>query len=223
MKITDLAKDLIYLMEVYNLNIMTDKQFTQSDIALLTNTKIQKILYAVMGIALRVGLTPRTLAINNENKMVSSIFDELPEAWPYGPVFKNIYKNYEQLNLESLSENYIPSYEKTENKNLIQQRDNEIMKTILESVVNSPFAKQKPSVLSDWSCKKGSPWDLTEKHQKYGVKINPTSIRDYFIDLKKEDIYELDMEVIDRKVAIIREKYLNKSLQANKNSIFIFF
>ena len=70
MKTTDVAKDLIYLMDLYNLNIMTDKNLTSSDdVALLTNTKIQKILYAAMGVALRVGLTPRTSAVNNEKKL----------------------------------------------------------------------------------------------------------------------------------------------------------
>jgi uncharacterized phage-associated protein len=140
------------------------------------------------------------------------MFDELPEAWPYGPVFKNIYKNYAQLNLEALSANYTPSYEKREDKNIAQQRDDEIMKVILESIVASPFAKQKPSVLSDWSHKKGSPWDLTQKHEKYGVKINPVSIRNYFIDLQKEDIYELDLKSIDKEVEEIRKKYLNRPL-----------
>ena len=161
-----------------------------------------------MGLALRVGLTPKESTINNEKNIVLSMFDELPEVWPYGPVFKNIYKNYTQLNQEALSANYTPSYEKKDGKNLLQQRDDEIMKFILQQIIDSNIAKQNAQDLSEWSHIDGSPWDSTYKtYKRYGVVIDNLKIKNYFINLSKEDLYGLDADSIEKEVRIIKEKY----------------
>ena len=207
MKTTDLAKDLIYLMEVYNLNNVSNQDI-ENELGSINNTKLQKILYIVMGLALRVGLTPKESTINNEKNIVLSMFDELPEVWPYGPVFKNIYKHYTQLNQEALSANYTPSYEKQDGKNLLQQRDDEIMKFILQQIIDSNIAKQNAQDLSEWSHIDGSPWDSTYKtYKRYGVVIDNLKIKNYFTNLSKEDLYGLDADSIEQEVRIIKEKY----------------
>ncbi len=210
MKTTDVAKDLIHLMIDVNYLNINNKGWDDSEIDLVNNTKLQKILYIVMGVALRVGVIARTPVQNNQKEIVTSIFDELPEAWNYGPVFKNVYKNYNQLKLEAL-QNYIPSYEDTKGKNIVQQRDDEIMKIILRAVVASQIVKQNAVTLSNWSHKDGSPWDVVRKHYGgFGFKIDTAKIRNYFNGLQRDDLYDLDIESIESEANEIRQRYLNE-------------
>jgi uncharacterized phage-associated protein len=165
-----------------------------------------------MGLALRVGVVARTPVKNNQKEIVLSIFDELPEAWDYGPVFVSIFKQYRQLKLEAL-QNYTPSYEDTKGKNILQQRDDKIIKTILRAVVASPTIKQNSVILSDWSCKNGSPWDIARNCNHYsgfGVKIDLSKIRIYFNYLHKEDIFGLDLELLDKESDKIKLEYLRQ-------------
>jgi uncharacterized phage-associated protein len=215
MKAVDVAKDLIFLMDIYNLNnIENIPDSTSIDMG---KTKLQKIMYAVMGVALKVGITPKTSLVNKDNNLIVSLFDEVPEAWPYGPVFKKIYRSYDQLRTEALDVKYKPFYEIKEGKSISEQRDDEIMQCILQAFIDSEFVKQTAITLSNWSHKDGSPWkDTCIKHGTYGYEMDTFAIKDYFDKLKKEDIFNLDIDQIMHKADEIRSKYIEKYKNRNK-------
>ena len=113
MKATDIAKAIIFLMDIYGLNKKLN----------VCKVKIPKLMYIAMGVALKIGIVPKTAVMDTyenialecyflpQDKVIVSLFNEIPEAWPLGPMFKKIYRNYEQLHIEALSANYKPFYE----------------------------------------------------------------------------------------------------------------
>jgi uncharacterized phage-associated protein len=215
MKAVDVAKDLIFLMDIYNIG---NENTPKGKNVELSNTKLQKIMYIVMGVALKVDMIPKTSVLNNEGKVVLSLFDELPEAWPYGPVFKNIYQNYSQLTTEAFSVNYKPFYEVKEGKSISRQRDEEIMKYILQEFIASNIPKKKALELSNWSHQDGSPWKFVcDKYNTFGCKIESFLIKGYFDKLKKEDLFGLDIDKIYAKAEEIRKKYITKYLELQLN------
>jgi len=118
MKATDIAKAIIFLMDIYGLNKKLN----------VCKVKIPKLMYIAMGVALKIGIVPKTAVMDTyenialecyflpQDKVIVSLFNEIPEAWPLGPMFKKIYRNYEQLHIEALSANYKPFYEVKEGK-----------------------------------------------------------------------------------------------------------
>jgi uncharacterized phage-associated protein len=209
MKVADIAKDLIYLMEIKNL-MTTDESRNEKELGSNNNTKLNKILYIVMGVSLKIGLTPNEAAINNSQKVVVSMFDELPAVWPYGPVFHNIYQNYAKLRMQALSENYILSYKQKDNKNILQQRDNKIIEVILNAIIDSDIVKQTAQELSEWSSVDGSPWGLIYKSHLghcLGLTIDNLKIKNYFAKLSNQDLYGLDIDKIESCVRKIKNIY----------------
>lgn len=116
------------------------------------NTKIQKLLYCCYGCV---------LAKYNER-----LCEEYPKAWQYGPVFprvfKFIHKGKDLLSVEQ------------------PEMSNEL-KVFLDEVVNV-FGRYNAVPLSDWTHKKGSPWDIVVNEIDEGLHgiIPDDLIKDYF-------------------------------------------
>ncbi len=143
MNTVDLAKDIVSLCRKHKYEF--------------NSTKIQKLLYLFLGFALMND------AIDETNQ-----FDELPEAWPYGPVFPTVHKNYHEIikhNTCNISLN------------------DEKLEQILEKTVQF-WGRISATKLSEWSHKEGSPWyELIEiGKMNWKAPIDQNSIRNYFLD-----------------------------------------
>ncbi len=216
MKAVDVAKDLIYLMDIYNLGTEQEPDGISVD---LSKTKLQKIMYMVMGVALKIGIVPKTAVRNKDDTVIVSLFDEIPQAWPYGPVFKNIYRGYNQLQIEALDANYKPFYEVKQGKSISQQRDEEIMKYILQEFIASEIPKQTALKLSNWSHQDDSPWKKAcLRYGDYGFEMDTLEIKSYFDKLKKEDLFGLNIDAIYSKAEEVRNAYIKKYVE-NKNTL----
>ena len=73
--------------EMINANVVANYFLTKSE---LTPKKLQKLVYYSYS---------WFIALNNENEneINSLLFDETPEAWIHGPVFKSLYSKYKIL------------------------------------------------------------------------------------------------------------------------------
>lgn len=121
-------------------------------------TKLQKLLYITYGIY---------LAVNN-----ARLFDEHPQAWPYGPVFPTtrnrlLKTDFYAINFYSQEFNVLRS-------------DQDI--TNLIDLVFRSFGDWTASQLTEWSHRNGSPWELTVDQDgfKWGNQIPDDFIRPYF-------------------------------------------
>lgn len=118
------------------------------------NTKIQKLMYACYGVVL----------VCTKKKL----FNESPRAWPYGPVFPNAFNYINNNNIDY-------ALEKNDLSNNIAN--------LLDKVVKA-FGSYRASVLSAWSHKKDSPWDVVihKMESKWGTLIPDEIIEKYFKD-----------------------------------------
>lgn len=94
------------------------------------NTKIQKLLYCCYGCFLA--------------KYEERLVDEYPRAWQYGPVFPKVF-NYIKKGNDLMERS--PIADLTEEQCIF-------LKSIIET-----FGKYDAVPLSQWSHKKGSPWE----------------------------------------------------------------
>jgi uncharacterized phage-associated protein len=124
------------------------------------NTKIQKLLYLFIGFALM-----------NDIEEIRYI-DELPKAWQYGPVFPKIYKQYNEL--INIEKNYTLS---------ISSLQNPKVDKIIEKTVQL-WGSLPAGVLSDWSHKTNSPWDIVvnKNQSKWNAVIPLEMIYNYFAE-----------------------------------------
>lgn len=214
MKATDIAKDLIFLMDIYGLN----KAEPNSTIAEVGKSKIPKLMYIVMGIALKIGIVPKTAVRNKDDTVIVSLFDEIPEAWPAGPMFKNIFRNYTQLYIGALSANYKPFYEVKEGKSLSKQRDEEIMQYILEELITNDVSRQSVDELAKWIMQNDLAWKANcIRNRDYGFEMDTIEIKSYFDKLKNKDLFGLNIDKIYAKAEEIRKKYITKYLELQLN------
>lgn len=124
----------------------------------LNNTQIQKLLYIILG---------KSLSEYNYQ-----IVDELPNVWPYGPVFPKARKyvlNNPIIPLDSIDFSSI----------------DEKSKDIIENVV-SRYYLFSGTKLSYWSQEDGGAWQLAliDNDNKYGSLIKKDFIKKYFDILK---------------------------------------
>lgn len=126
----------------------------------LNITKIQKLLYVVYGIYLRV----------YEERLT----DEHPQAWPYGPVFPTTRNQLVKTCLQNLKISDV-----TENL----QNDVRLNKTI--NFTLDHFGVFNAGQLTEWSHREGSPWYYTTKGVgfKWGNEIPDELIYNYFLQL----------------------------------------
>ena len=112
------------------------------------NTKINKLLYIIYG---------SYLALFNKE-----IVTERPKYLPYGPVFINVFKQYDNL---------MPA----------KFEVSEELKAVIETVFLN-FGNKTAGYLSAWSHAKNSPWDKIHqvKGEEWGEEIQVFDIMNYF-------------------------------------------
>lgn len=115
------------------------------------NTKIQKLLYCCYGCF---------LAKYNER-----LVDEYPRAWQYGPVFPRVF-NYIHKKKDLM--------ERTPITDLPEDKEN-----FLRNIINV-FGKYDAVPLSEWSHKKGSPWEQVVSEFGLQQFIPDDIIKNYF-------------------------------------------
>lgn len=123
-------------------------------------TKMQKLLYIVYGVYLRVYETRLT--------------NEHPQAWPYGPVFPTTRNKLLKIDLYDLNMNSVDDEIKSD-KGLCSVTD----------FVFAKFGTWNAGQLSEWSHRDASPWFYTTKMDgfKWGMQIPDELIYNYFKDL----------------------------------------
>lgn len=118
------------------------------------NTKIQKLMFACYGV---------TLVRCDGKRLV----DESPVVWPYGPVYLKVFNFINNLDNEGYS---------------LEKRDlDSSLASLLENIVKA-FGKYRAGILSGWSHKKDSPWDIVvnKMDSKWGTLIPDGVIEKYF-------------------------------------------
>jgi uncharacterized phage-associated protein len=121
--------------------------------------RLQKMLYFSHGWG---------LALNN-----GPLFEEMIEAWPYGPVVAPVY--YEFKNYGAC---VIPDFE-DKLSNLIQPESDNIINQVLDI-----YGRYNGPTLSGMTHQGGSPWRETYKEGYRSLKIPNDLIRNYFNDMK---------------------------------------
>jgi uncharacterized phage-associated protein len=123
-------------------------------------TQINKLLYITYGVM---------LVVNREQ-----ITDEIPSAWPYGPVFPNVHRK-----LKLYSEITPDTYNRFE-------RENPHLISIINQVIDA-FRGYSAGQLSEWSHQKGSPWDyaVQRTNGKWNSKLSNEDIFNYFFTAVK--------------------------------------
>ena len=126
----------------------------------LNITKIQKLLYIVYGVYLRV----------YEQRLT----DEHPQAWPYGPVFPITRRKLLTADFSAIQATSCPEE---------MQKDPDFNKAINFTLDN--FGLRSAAQLTEWSHRDGSPWYYTTKGVgfKWGDEIPDELIYNYFLQL----------------------------------------
>ena len=215
MKAVDVAKDLIYLMDRYGYEV--------------NHTKLQKLLYIVAGIALRSSIRQSEIIYYKDNAYFF-VIDEVPEAWQYGPVFKNVYAKIrspkyasEEINiLDALkvnAEDYKMSIMQIDDGNSLSNLMIKKM-TIIISDVAKYLGNEDAKTLSYWSHEEGSPWykKIVDNRNKPGpgVLIEPSLMKEYFSKIDK--IFELDLKKVDEKLKKLDDEF-SKLVEERKREI----
>jgi uncharacterized phage-associated protein len=121
-------------------------------------TKIQKLTYIAYGVYLAV--------------MEERLVDEHPQAWPFGPVFPTTRNKLSKLRLYDIS---------LEDDDLSEISKDEGVRRLVDLIFTA-FGKWSARMLSEWSHKDGSPWEITVSKEgfKWGDTIDDEDIRLYF-------------------------------------------
>lgn len=133
MKSIELAKDVVYLCEKHQHEY--------------NNTKVQKLIFLILGFALMNNIKPTEKVKDYDGEEIDSVIDELPKAWPYGPVFPKVHKKYSEIRSTNFKD-----YE-------LSVSNDKVLKEIVEKTVKL-WGQVSASKLSGWSHEKGSPWDV---------------------------------------------------------------
>ena len=122
-------------------------------------TKLMKLMYICYGTSLAA--------------YGKRLFNEQPQAWPYGPVFALTRQQMMTANNWN---------EECENLNM---PDNKV-ENLVYAVLNT-FGNWSATQLSSWTHKTGSPWDKTIKQYAfaYGTPISDNDIKSYFQKILK--------------------------------------
>lgn len=121
-------------------------------------TKLQKLLYITYGIY---------LAVND-----SRLFEEHPQAWPYGPVFPTT------RNRLLSTDFYGITFSSSE---FVALRSDQDINALIDLVFRS-FGDWTASQLTEWSHRNGSPWERTVELEGFtwGNRIPDDFIKPYF-------------------------------------------
>lgn len=135
----------------------------------LNKTQMQKILYLCYGIYYAQSNT--------------TLFDDdSPRAWPFGPVFPRVNKNFEPGFIKDIQPSVINKL----------KADNRAFNTIVDAVKR--YHKYSATYLSAWSHKEDGPWYGTvygDGTAEWNKEISKADIKDYFEKLINERKYEI--------------------------------
>lgn len=134
-------------------------------------TKVQKLLYIVYGVYLRV----------HEERLLN----EHPQAWPYGPVFPTTRNKLLKQDFADISKSDVTAEERE------KIESDERLNRIIDFVFRN-FGGWNSGQLSEWSHSAGSPWHQTTNNIgfRWGDVIPDGLIQDYFtrfITIKRKD------------------------------------
>ena len=127
----------------------------------LNKTQVNKLLFMCYGLY---------LAFYGEK-----LFSEIPKAWPYGPVFPNVYKSYSLFR--------IPIFISEEKSKCFE--NNEKAKNIFAQVIDK-YCHVSAYNLSMWSHSPDGPWHKTvfgdngEGNSGWNKEISGELIKNYF-------------------------------------------
>lgn len=119
----------------------------------ITNLKLQKLLYFIQRKSLRV----------NERPM----FNEIIEAWQFGPVVPCVYYKYVGAGASEIYEFSMPDVK-------FDQEDIDVMEDVIHKYIDS-----NPWVMVDETHNEGTAWDRTVKTGVYKPVIDKEDIRIY--------------------------------------------
>ncbi len=133
-------------------NLFVDMSIKEDN--LLTNMKLQKLIYIANGVS---------LAVNNEPLIIEHV-----EVWPYGPVIPSVYHTYKAFGNSSIKIVY-PFGE-------IAGIDTNAKKAVMDAwEIGSKISATR---LSNWTHNEGSPWSKAKAENK--DYIPDEYMRDYF-------------------------------------------
>lgn len=127
----------------------------------LNKTQVNKLLFMCYGFY---------LALSGKK-----LFSETPKAWPYGPVFPNVYKSYSFYNIPIFIEK-----EKTK-----EFESNKLANDICKQVIDK-YCHVSAYDLSMWSHQQGGPWHQTvygvdgDESSGWNKEISDDLIKQYF-------------------------------------------
>lgn len=133
------------------------------DDVLVTNMKLQKLLYFLQG---------HGLALAGEN-----LLDEQPEAWQYGPVYRSVYHEFKEHGAAPiLKEVPCPFDDDGEpwRMSTEEARDQKILEAVWRAYKDMSATK-----LSQMTHVPGGPWERAYK-QGRSVDISEEAMREYF-------------------------------------------
>jgi uncharacterized phage-associated protein len=119
----------------------------------ITNLKLQKLLYFIQRQSLQVNQRP--------------MFNEIIEAWQFGPVVPAVYYKYVGAGASEIYEFSLPDVK-------FEQEDIDIMEDIINKYIDS-----NPWVMVDETHNDGTAWDRAVKTGVYKPVIDREDIRIY--------------------------------------------
>jgi uncharacterized phage-associated protein len=180
MKSIEVAKDIIFWLKYYAKNPPNPDYIEIYDIDYeISNTKVQKLLYLVFGFSLINDIRPLEIVEKDDGMSYASVIDEYPVAWPYGPVFQNVYRQFDKIKnsvknkpCESLDKDFLL-------QNLLNK--DELLQQIIQNTVKQ-WGCLKAYALTNWSHEAHSPWDqvVNVEQKPLGTIIDAHLVRDYF-------------------------------------------
>ena len=141
-----------------------ENEFEEEPYERITNLKLQKLLYYAQGLY---------LAIYNE-----PLFSENIEAWPHGPVVRDVYNIY-----SSFKGNPIKINITKQDENVITKIEEDNKANSIVNLTYNNFAIYTAWQLRNMTHEDNSPWDLTQKNKGIFSIIDNEEIKEYF---KKE-------------------------------------
>lgn len=139
-----------------------ENEFEEEPYEKITNLKLQKLLYYAQGINLALYDTP--------------LFCENIEAWPHGPVVREVYNRYSPNKGNPI----IIKMEKEDEVTIEKLEQNSNYNNTLNLAYNN-FAIYTAWQLRNMTHEDGTPWDITQKTKGLFSIIDNEEIKKYFI------------------------------------------
>lgn len=134
----------------------------------ITQMKLQKLVYLAHGVY---------MVFNNNEPLIREEF----EAWQFGPVVPNIYRDYRSYGSAAINDFSFDYSGELERQHVALMEDEKAVAAI--DYVWEIAKNLSAYSLSNWTHLKGSPWDKTYTPGVYHIPINNTTIATFFKEL----------------------------------------